>query len=182
MHRSLLIAGLTAALASSPIVTGDPLHRIAHGEYWHHDSGWIFPERIGEFVRIGVPQDVAGMPDAVASYARALDGARVVTAVDVFPKDSAAEHTTLEAARAALIADVRAAPGKLTEDALPVGKDLTASRVLFMPEGDAPAQALYFVSAGEWRVRIRATVPAAARDVLQELDAFTRAQRWDTLH
>ncbi len=44
----------------------DPLHARAGGEYWHHDSGWIFPEKIAGFERVGVPQDVAGSRVAAA--------------------------------------------------------------------------------------------------------------------
>src|SRR5262245_48999970 len=76
----------------------DPIHAIADGAYWHHDSGWVFPEKIGEFVRVGIPQDVAGSRDAVAYYAWNVDGSRIVVSVDVFPADSAADATTLESA------------------------------------------------------------------------------------
>lgn len=63
----------------------DPLHARAGGEYWHHDSGWIFPEKIAGFERVGVPQDVAGSRVAAAYYARVENGQRMVASVEVSP-------------------------------------------------------------------------------------------------
>ena len=63
----------------------DPLHARAGGEYWHHDSGWIFPEKIAGFERVGVPQDVAGSRTAAAYYARVENGQRMVASVEVTP-------------------------------------------------------------------------------------------------
>lgn len=63
----------------------DPLHARAGGEYWHHDSGWIFPEKIAGFERVGVPQDVAGSRVAAAYYARVENGQRMVASVEVTP-------------------------------------------------------------------------------------------------
>jgi hypothetical protein len=62
-----------------------------------------------------------------------------------------------------------------------VGKrQLPAARVLAR-SADTAIQALYFVDAGAWRVRIRIDVPRDAGDASAELDAFVRAQRWETL-
>jgi hypothetical protein len=72
----------------------DPIHAIADGAYWHHDSGWVFPEKIAEFVRVGIPQDVAGSHEAVAYYAREREGIRTVVAVDVYPADSEPAEAT----------------------------------------------------------------------------------------
>lgn len=177
----LLGAALAGALIANHGASADPIHRIDGNAYWHHDSGWVFPERIGSFVRIGAAQDVAGSRDAVASYATEAGGARVIAAVDVFPEDSAAGNTTLESARAALAKDVNGADGQLSDGELTLRDELSATRVLFTPTGEAPTQALYFATHGEWRVRIRVTVPPVAREVARELDAFVAAQRWDTL-
>jgi hypothetical protein len=80
----------------------DPLHAIRGGAYWHHDSGWIFPEKIGSFVRVGMPQDIAGSRDAVAYYAYELNGSRTTASVDVYPVDSATAATTFAGAKAAV--------------------------------------------------------------------------------
>lgn len=156
-------------------VGADPIHATTNGDYWHHDSGWIFPERVMEFVRVGIPQDIAGSSDAVAHYAWTRDGRRIVAAVDVFPADSSADGSTLISARAAL-----GTAEQTTETELTLGQR-SATRVAFTPvSGDLPAKTLYFVVAGDWRVRIQVTSPRGADD-LSSLDDFVRAQRWDTL-
>lgn len=141
MFVALGFAGLLSLAAFA-----DPIHALANGDYWHHDSGWIFPKRCGEFVRIGAAQDVAGTRDAVAHYSREAvavpGGEPLIITVDVYPQDSAADHTTLDPARETQIASV---------------------------------------ATGEWRVRIRASLPAATGEVARELAAFVQAQRWDTL-
>jgi hypothetical protein len=179
--RSLLAATALACLCAA--ATADPLHANANGDYWHHDSHWIFPERIGEFIRVGVPQDVAGSRDAVAHYALVVRGQRVVVAVDVFPQDSAAEGVTLAGARDALKAAISAGSGELQETEMPLAQSrLRATRIAARAPGrDAAAQVLYYVSTGEWRVRVVANLPVDAADLRDELDQFVRAQRWDTL-
>jgi hypothetical protein len=179
--RPLLAATVHACLCAT--AAADPLHANANGDYWHHDSHWIFPDRIGEFIRVGVPQDVAGSRDAVAHYALVVRGQRVVVAVDVFPQDSAAEGVTLESARAALRTTSSAASVELQETEMPLAQSrLRATRIAARAPGrDAAAQVLYFVSIGEWRVRVVADIPAGAAGLRDELDQFVRAQRWDTL-
>jgi hypothetical protein len=160
-------------------IAADPLHSRPDGTYWHHDSGWLFPERIGGFTRVGAPQDVAGSPDAVAHYALTINGSRILATVDVLAADSAAEDSTLPAARSRLITGK---PDVTLEDAgMVVGtRPLAAARVLAR-RADTAIQALYFVDAGAWRVRIRIEIPRDAGDASAELDAFVRAQRWETL-
>jgi hypothetical protein len=67
----------------------DPIHAIADGAYWHHDSNWVFPARVAAFTRVGIPQDIAGSLDASAWYALQIDGARVVASVEIQAVDSA---------------------------------------------------------------------------------------------
>jgi hypothetical protein len=177
----IALASLAACVTPTRPAGADPIHAIANGDYWHHDSGWIFPERIGEFVRVGVPQDIAGSSDAVAHYAWMHQDRRIVAAVDVFPADSSADGTTLTSARSAL----GAVNGQLTETEMPLGQR-RATRVTFTPaSAGLPARTLYFVIAGDWRVRIQVTAPpgmgARAGDLAASLDDFVRAQRWDTL-
>jgi hypothetical protein len=77
-------------LALNAAVHADPIHAVADGAFWHHDSGWIFPASIEGFTLVGSPQDVAGSREAVAYYARADSGARTVIEVRISPVDSAA--------------------------------------------------------------------------------------------
>lgn len=181
MKYLLLAAGAAIAGALPTSGFADPIHRIENDAYWHHDSGWVFPARLGEFAREGAAQDVAGSPDAVAHYVRVANGKRVVVSVDVYSADSAANESLLVTARGELVGTMVGVEGHLTDDTLTLGQGLRASRMLFVAAGDAPSQAMYFVDTGAWRVRIRATVPAAARAVLDELDGFVQAQRWDAL-
>ena len=73
---------------ASALCLADPLHAVADGAYWHHDSGWVFPAKAGEFALVGVPQDVAGSREAVAYYAREASGSRTVVSVSVYPAES----------------------------------------------------------------------------------------------
>jgi hypothetical protein len=171
-------ATLAGCLLSPTPAAADPIHAIANGEFWHHDSGWIFPERIGDFVRVGLPQDVAGSQDAVAHYAWTRRDLRIVAAVDVFPADTSAEGATLDSARSALVTGT----GTVAETDLPLANSkLRATRIAVTPSAGLAAQTLYFVDAGDWRVRIQVTLPAGAGDIASQLDAFVLAQRWDTL-
>ncbi|MEJ0085078.1 MAG: hypothetical protein WDO72_05325 [Pseudomonadota bacterium] len=163
------------------VAFGDPIHAIADGAYWHHDSGWVFPEKMGEFTRVGMPQDVAGSRDAVAYYARVIEGARLVASVDVYPSDSAASGTTLEAAKVALERELPVGAVTPSEETLALGADgsLRLTHVTYTTAQSV--HALYFVAKGDWRVQIKMTIPAADLEARAALDAFVRAQRWELL-
>jgi hypothetical protein len=167
-RRHFMIVSLAPLLCH--VAQADPIHAIAEGAYWHHDSGWIFPEKIGEFVRVAIPQDVAGSRDAVAYYARTLNGIRSVASVDVYTSDSGNERD--------------APTGRLeSDDAFPVGKAgaLSGRRLIYIV-GDgvtASSSGVYVIAAGEWQVRIHiAGVPKASVPLM---DSFVLDQRWDTL-
>lgn len=184
MPKSVIRALLaTLALAGAQhSAHADPLHARLDGTFWHHDSGWLFPARIGEFTRVGVPQDVAGSPDAVAYYERHVAGIRVLAVVDVFQATSAAEDVTLEAASAALARDA-GEHGEVRAGELDLGARGYHAARLYAASGASSAleRALYFVDAGAWRVRIRVEIPRAAGDLSADLDSFARAQHWDKL-
>jgi hypothetical protein len=165
MHRKLVLVAILAFLPYEPGLA-DPIHAVADGAYWHHDSGWVFPEKIGDYVRVGIPQDVAGSEDAVAYYARVENGIRSTASVDVYRAASAAAGE-LEA---------RAA-GTSSDTAFPVNasRALSANRQVSNADTSAPV-AVYFIDAGDWRVRIRATGSS-----LEAMDVFVRDQRWETL-
>ena len=159
--NSKLFLMASLALLSSARATADSIHPVADGAFWHHDSGWVFPEKIGEFVRVGIPQDVAGSKDAVAYYARVVDGLRTSASVDVYPSDSAAEHRAV------------------TGDSFDVGKDHALHGVVSSSAKAAELVREYFVTAGEWRVSIRIVSPQP--DTAPLMDAFVLSQRWETL-
>jgi hypothetical protein len=167
MYRIFALA-LLACLPNA-LATADPMHARADGAYWHHDSGWVFPERIGEFVRVGIPQDVAGSPDAVAYYACVeRGGVRNTAAVDMYQASSAAA------------AELEGPPaGRLVSDdtfPLNAARTLTATRQIYAVGEAAALVGTYFISAGDWRVRIR--ISGSRPEVM---DAFVREQRWDAL-
>ncbi len=161
------------SLLSGPSVFADPIHAIADGEYWHHDSGWVFPATIGKFERVGIPQDVAGSRDAVAYYAYISNGVRVTASVDVYPMDSAAaaEIETRDVGRLS------------SEGAFVVGKErnISGTRVVnaIRDDGTSRITCVYLFAVGEWRVRVRAA--QAPADILRVMDAFVLGQRWETL-
>ena len=94
---------------SIPLAQADPIHAVAEGAYWHHDSGWVFPERTGGYVRVGIPQDVAGSEDAVAHYARSRTASGMTASVDVY-RVFASRGRTIEALPGGQIVDGRRVP------------------------------------------------------------------------
>jgi len=164
MNRRLALIAIVAFLPCRPGLA-DPIHAVADGGYWHHDSGWVFPEKIGEFVRVGIPQDVAGSEDAVTHYARDEDGVRRTASVDVYRAASPAAG------------ELEARSGSASSDTVIVStaRGLSARREV-SDAGKPLLIATYFVDAGEWRVRIRVTGAS-----LEAMDEFVRGQRWETL-
>ena len=94
-----ILVALAASLCLIAPASADPIHANANGDYWHHDSGWVFPRRCGEFERVGAAQDVAGTRDAVAYYAREIAGVRETVAVEVLAQDSAADESATQILR-----------------------------------------------------------------------------------
>jgi len=167
MFRELSLIALLAALPLARL-HADPIHARADGAYWHHGSGWIFPERMGGYVRVGVPQDVAGSEDAVAYYAIEENGVRRLASVDVYLASSTSAALLEAPLDGPLISEVQfplAAPGVAA-----------TRRVYSLGESTTFVVAMYLVSAGDWRVRICITGPE-----LSALDAFVTSQHWDNL-
>jgi hypothetical protein len=162
-RKNFLLVSL--ALLSSVGALADPIHARPDGAFWHHDSGWVFPQKIGEFSLVGIPQDVAGSRDAVAHYAVIVNGVRVAASVDVYPSDSAASHE-------------KPAGGAFIVSETPA---LTGIRAIESTSHDATTElvVVYFVTAGDWNVSIRVSSPQA--DAAPLMDAFVLAQRWETL-
>ena len=168
MYREI---SLIALLAAFPLANtrADPIHAVADGAYWHHGSHWTFPESVGRYVRVGIPQDVAGSEDAVAYYAYEEGDQRYTAVVDVYLANSAFVED-LEGSRL----------GKLiSEEVFAVNgtQGLAGTRRVYeIGLSGEKLKGIYFVSAGDWRVRIRIVGLA-----LPEMDAFVRGQQWDKL-
>ena len=172
MTRALLASTLaTLAICQTAIGRADPLHAIAQGAYQHHESGWIFPQRLAGFLRSGVPQDVDGSRDAVAYYARVDQSTRSTAVIDVYPKDSAAAQT-LAQAQAAIERELRTSKKVLSRLRVSEQPSRVVTKVSYA------ATSLYFFDSGEWVVRIRIS-PAVLG--ARMLDEFVREQRWDSL-
>jgi hypothetical protein len=82
-----------ACLALAPLCIADTIHTMPGGGYYHHQSGWVFPEKVGEFSLVGAPQDLNGTDDVAAYYARVHKGVRTVASVNVYAPDSAEPET-----------------------------------------------------------------------------------------
>jgi hypothetical protein len=172
MKRILFLSALLPCLFAVHAVHADPIHGIAGGAYWHHDSGWEFTRESAGFERVGIPQDVAGSRDAVAYYARLFDDSRIVASVDVYPADSSAAED--------MVADNPGTPSSESPFAVGAARPLSGTRRVFAGKDAKDAlTVLYLIPAGEWRVRIR--VADASPSLLPMLDAFALEQRWDTL-
>ena len=164
-----LLAAL-ACLALPQLCLADTIHRLDDSTgFYHHQSGWIFPEKIGEFTLVGIPGDIDGTVDAAGYYARVSNAVRTVASVTVYPPDSAAPEATP--------ASIKAKPVTVEISKQP---RLRAAR-LVVKEGKSSRATVYFIDTGAWVVKIRATAPATAKDLAPALEAFVRSQRWDSL-
>ncbi len=122
LHAAVLSFG--AFFNPAPTVA-DTIHTMAGGSYYHHQSGWVFPAKIGEFALVGAPQDVNGTDDVVAYYARVSKGVRTVASVNVYGLGSAEAQTTTRAnvyfvATAAWLVKIRASVPATDQEMGPV--------------------------------------------------------------
>jgi hypothetical protein len=163
----LFVAFVSFALAQT--CWADTIHSIVGGGYYHHQSGWIFPETLGEFSLVGVPQDINGTVDVAAYYARVKDGVRTVVSVTVYAPDSAEPETTP--------ASIKAKPVSMEVSSQP---RLRATKVLFK-DGKSSRTTVYFIDTGDWTVKVRATTPITDKSIAPVLDRFARSQRWNSL-
>ncbi|HKU13028.1 MAG TPA: hypothetical protein VJQ52_01460 [Steroidobacteraceae bacterium] len=166
---SILLAAL-ACCALPHAALADTIHRLDdHSGFYHHQSGWIFPEKIGEFSLVGIPGDINGTVDVGGYYAREKNGVRTVISVNVYAPDSAEPETRP--------ASIKATPVTVEVSQKP---KLRATKVVYK-DGKTSRATAYFVDTGPWIVKIRASVPASARDFGPTLAAFVRDQRWSSL-
>jgi hypothetical protein len=169
MNMLLRLIAALACLAFVQATLADTIHAMRNGGFYHHQSGWVFPEKIGEFSLVGIPTDINGTVDVAGYYAREAKGVRTVVSVSVYPPDSAQPETT-------------AASFKATAVSIEISKKppVHAARLAFK-EGKGSRAILYFVDAGPWIVRIRSSVPAADKEIAPAIEKFVRGQRWDSL-
>ena len=163
--RITRLSTVLACTLLAPFGHADTLHDIGAGNFRHHQSEWIFSQRIGDFSRVGAPQDVDGAIDVVAYYAVEAKDGRATAIVDVYPADSVASEATYEAAIATL-------EGASTPTEIKLENSLVVRAVKVL----AGAQALYFVDIGPWIVKFRMTGVSDAAG-----DDFVRQQKWETL-
>lgn len=181
--KTLACAAL-GLLTVPALVSADPIHVMADGAYWHHDSGWIFPRKIGEYTLVGIPQDLAGSSDASGWYEHVVDEVRIVASVELVAADSAADGETLISVRTRFELAARAPGTRFSESLLELGPSaaLRATRLAFSPADNTEnARALYFIDSGEWRIRIQISAPQGVDGLLPGADEFVSGQRWDTL-
>ncbi len=155
--------------ACTPLSLADTIHAINGGGYYHHQSGWVFPEQVGDYTLVGVPGDINGTDDAAAYYARVHNGLRTVASVTVYPPSSAAPETKP--------ASIKAKPVVVAISKQP---RLRAARLTFK-DGKTSRTTVYFIDTGAWIVKVRATLPATDTETAPALEAFARNQRWDSL-
>jgi hypothetical protein len=158
-----------ASLALTPLCSADTIHTMPGGGYYHHQSGWVFPEQIGAFSLVGVPQDLNGTDDVGAYYARVSKGVRTVASVNVYALDSAEPETRP--------ASIKATPVMMEISKKP---KLRAAKVVYK-DGKTSRATAYFVETAAWIVKIRASVPAADKEAAPAIETFARSQRWDSL-
>lgn len=158
-----------ACFAFASVSLADTIHATEHGAYYHHQSGWIFPDLIEGFSLVGVPQDINGTVDVAGYYARESKGVRTVASVSVYPPDSAAQETTPLSIKA-------------TPVAIELSKQprLRAARLTYK-DGETTQAIVYFIDTGPWIVRIRASLPATDKESAAILEKFVRSQQWDRL-
>ena len=163
-----LFAALTC-LALTPSCLADTIHTLAEGGFYHHQSGWVFPQQIGAFSLVGAPQDLNGTDDVVAYYARVHKGVRTVASVSIYSPGSAEPET-------------RPASIKATPVTMEISKQpkLRATKLVYK-DGKTSRATAYFVQTETWIVKIRASVPATDKEVAPALETFARGQRWDSL-
>lgn len=170
MSKPSRLAASLVCFALAQASLADTIHKIENGAYQHHQSGWIFPDRIGDFLLVGVPSDIDGTVDVAASYARVSNGLRTVASISVYPPDSAAAETTMPAS-------IKDTPVAFEASGQP---RLRATKLIH-EDGTSSRAAVYFIDTGAWIVKISASVPAMDEEMASILDTFVRSQRWDSL-
>jgi hypothetical protein len=174
-------------LLTGRTVCAENFQELADGGVRHTESGWVFPKAVGEFQRVGNPEEVAGTRDKVAKYERSAEGNRIAATVYVYPADSRAEDASLEGAKAVIVAGLKSAAlaQSWSEGPFRAGKTpVLVGEKAFYKIGIGPDSSqtnLYYFDTGKWVVKIRLTPQKTEKDTFQSLDTFVRDQSWDSL-
>ena len=174
-----------AFVSATAISTGftQDFATLADGAARHTASGWVFPKSVGEFQRVGEPEVIAGMRDAVAQYERSANGLKTTATVYVYPPDSQAADSSLAGARRAIEQGLKSAnaqiwsegPFRASQSPELVGEK-TFYKIGIGP--DSSQTNLYYFDTGKWVVKIRLSVQKTDKDTFQRVDAFVRGQSW----
>jgi hypothetical protein len=187
--RPALSIGLLWA-AISTFTLADTLHDIGAGTYRHHDSGWTFPRQIGDFTRVGFPQDVDGTVDVAAHYERTTASGRLTAIIDVYPKDSSASQANYADAVKAL-RDQSPNNAQEIQQVLRIQRPapLLAVKTFYEtkagsdtnPNATPGHSVLYFIDTGHWIVKIRTRTDRTNAASRSASDAFVLNQPWESL-
>ena len=171
----LLAAGTTAAQS---------FNKLADGSFQHPDSGWLFPQRVGEFEREKDPEFFGSARDGVASYTDAFEDNATVY---VYSPRTDAIDASYSRSKALIEQDLKKYPlsQSWSEGPFRVGKAVPlVGEKIFFKVGIGPGSShsyLFYFDTGPWIVKVRLSGPTADKDVFARVDGFVRELPWDSL-
>jgi hypothetical protein len=182
MNRSAsrTLALLVAATLTGSATLADPLHKYGNEGAWCHvDSGWLFPQDVGNFARVLQPYSIDGNSDAAGAEYRSESGG---VEISVYGVDSMATDANIDGAKATA-AHKAGAVAKIESEgpfALGAAKDLKGVKIKYTPASGTQTNLYYFTTA-RWRVKVLAAAKGTDKGSDNALDAFVQALPWDTL-
>jgi hypothetical protein len=184
--KPALLALLIASTLTGAVSLADPLHKYGNEGAWCHvDSGWMFPENVGNFARVLQPYSIDGNSDAAgAEYRQESGPLQGAIEVDVYGIDSMATDAKLDGAKATAAHKVGEGAKIESEQPFKLGaaKDLKGVKVNYAAGANASGRThLYYFTTDRWHVKVLATVTGTSKESDEELDAFVQALPWNTL-
>ena len=174
-----------------PLVTlvqpalSDPLHKVGQAGAWQHEqSGWIFPEEVGEFERKLPPYEIDGTYDVGAEYERADNIERTRATVHVYAKDSgAAEASFIAAKHKPNIGAAESDGHTLAEEpcAIEAAIEVRCRKVTYVSGTNTVQSQLYFVESNDWIVNVRTTTTGNPDRTAGLTDRFVSELNWNKL-
>ncbi|MBM0103296.1 hypothetical protein JM946_01005 [Steroidobacter sp. S1-65] len=168
----------------------DPLHKFGNEGAWVHvDSGWKFPQGVGDFARVAQPYNIDGNNDAGAEYRH---GAATIE-LEIYAADSAATDATLDGAKATAMRKAGQGARVLSEEPFEAGvlenahtdggKVIKGAKIIYATDAKTheARSRLYYFTTDQWRVLVRAATQDDSKAGDSMLDEFVRALPWDTL-
>lgn len=181
---SALLALLIASTLTGTDSKADPLHKYGNEGAWCHvDSGWMFPQDVGNFARVLQPYSIDGNSDAGAEYRQeSLQGA---IEVDVYAADSAAPDANIDGAKATAAhkAGEGAKIGSEKPFKVSAVQGLNGVKIKYATDASTSGEQtnLYYFTTDRWRVKVLARAKPAGKESDKALDAFVQALPWNTL-